>query len=843
MGSQCFLLIGPGSEYPVQNQRITAKKIELILISQLHYRSQISRTRLWVSWLVLCMSLAPTLAYSQADQASTVAGTVIMARGEVAAVDAGGTSRPLSRRDDIFVGETIYTNAGSSAQFRMVDGAQISLKESTEFAIVAYEYNESPADNRASLELITGGFRTITGNISRDNREAYEANAANFATIGIRGTDYEVIVTPAGEVLTGVFEGGITVSNNAGSIDLGIGAQFDFARLPDAASPPQGLTAQPTGLGNTVVIADDLDEEDDGAEQDSNNTETDNTSDDDGGGLDAEEINNLPAAAAGNSDNGQDGINIAPPNSQDFADTNSFVGSNTTEESGTELVEEELTEPRINPNEATINFDGNQSTGGGAPVNEEVSDPADDGDTGTDTGSGDSLTNNDGNSADSGTDTNTDTDDNDNSDSDASSADDDGSNAGGNGNGNSNAGGNGNSNAGGNDNGNSNAGGNGNSNAGGNDNGNSNAGGNGNGNAGGNDNSNAGGNDNGNSNAGGNDNGNSNAGGNDNGNGNAGGNDNGNSNAGGNDNGNSNAGGNDNGNSNAGGNDNGNSNAGGNDNGNSNAGGNDNGNSNAGGNDNGNSNAGGNDNGNSNAGGNDNGNSNAGGNDNGNGNAGGNGNSGGNSNAGGNSNSGGSGGLGGLVDTVTDTVTDTIGLETPASSLSEHDIQWGKWNQPLDNNWLVVQEISDKLTRIDTGEYFAEFVATDSDKLNGSHHYRTGIASSFIGHGQNGAISSLAAALEVDFNTGVISNGLLEIQADEQIWSVSFAGLVNQGLVQLDATGASLSNADGLLSEHIDSNLGGAFTGTNAEAFIGGFDLIDQLNPANQVNGLFTIER
>jgi hypothetical protein len=768
------------------------------------------------------MSLAPALAYSQTDQASTVAGTVIMARGEVAAVDAGGSSRPLSRRDDIFVGETIFTNAGSSAQFRMVDGAQISLKESTEFAIVAYQYNESPADDRASLELITGGFRTITGNISRDNREAYEANAANFATIGIRGTDYEVIVTPAGEVLTGVFEGGITVSNNAGSLDLGIGAQFDFARVPDAASPPQGLTAQPTGLGNTVVIADDLDEEDDDTGQDPDDTDndTDNATDDDSGDLDAEEINNLPAAAAGNSDNAQDGINIAPPNSQDFANSNNFVGSSTTEESGTELVEEEVTEPRINPNEATINFDGNQSTGGGAPVNEEVSDPADDGDTGTDTGSDDPVTDNDGSNTDSGIDTNTGTDDTDNSDndSDGGSADDDGSDAGGNGN--SNAGGNGNGNAGGN--GNGNAGGNGNNNAGGNGNGNGN--------------NNAGGNGNGNGNAGGNNgNGNGNAGGNDNDN--AGGNGNGNGNAGGNDNGNGNAGGNDNGNGNAGGNDNGNGNAGGNDNGNGNAGGNDNGNGNAGGNDNGNGNAGGNDNGNGNAGGN--GNGNAGGNDNGNGN----GNSGGNSNAGGNSNSGGSGGLGGLVDTVTDSVTDTIGLEAPASSLSEHDIQWGKWNQPLDSNWLVVQEISDQLTRIDTGEYFAEFVTTDSGKLNGSHSYRTGIASSFIGHGQNGAISSLAAALEVNFDTGQISNGLLEIQADEQIWSVSFAGLVNQGLVQLDATGASLSNADGLLSEQIDSQLGGAFTGTNGEAFIGGFDLIDQLNPANQVNGLFTIER
>jgi hypothetical protein len=46
-----------------------------------------------------------------------------------------------------------------------------------------------------------------------------------------------------------------------------------------------------------------------------------------------------------------------------------------------------------------------------------------------------------------------------------------------------------------------------------------------------------------------------------------------------------------------------------------------------------------------------------------------------------------------------------------------------------------------------------------------------------------------------------------------------------------------------VLSNSIDADLGGVFTGNNAEAFVGGFDLVDQVNSLNQVNGIYTIER
>jgi hypothetical protein len=46
-----------------------------------------------------------------------------------------------------------------------------------------------------------------------------------------------------------------------------------------------------------------------------------------------------------------------------------------------------------------------------------------------------------------------------------------------------------------------------------------------------------------------------------------------------------------------------------------------------------------------------------------------------------------------------------------------------------------------------------------------------------------------------------------------------------------------------MVSNSLDADLGGVFTGVAAEAFVGGFDLVDQVNALNHVNGIFSIER
>ncbi len=174
------------------------------------------RNRSWAAYLLSCVfAFSTPLSYAQqagADAAAEPAGHIVTVTGEVRAVNASGADRPLTRRAPVFEGDTVITAAAGSAQIRMIDGALIALKESTEFAFVAYQYEQNPGSDVSTLELFQGGFRTISGGIGQQNRAAYETRVTNFATIGIRGTDYEVVITPQGTLLTGVYDGGTTVA-------------------------------------------------------------------------------------------------------------------------------------------------------------------------------------------------------------------------------------------------------------------------------------------------------------------------------------------------------------------------------------------------------------------------------------------------------------------------------------------------------------------------------------------------------------------------------------------------------------------------------------------------------
>ena len=103
----------------------------------------------------------------------------------------------LKRRSLIFERDEIHVGRNGRAQFRMIDHALISLQENSVLQIKKYKFKKGDPANSALLELLTGGLRTITGAIGKGNKKAYELRTP-LATIGIRGTDYEVEIVSSG---------------------------------------------------------------------------------------------------------------------------------------------------------------------------------------------------------------------------------------------------------------------------------------------------------------------------------------------------------------------------------------------------------------------------------------------------------------------------------------------------------------------------------------------------------------------------------------------------------------------------------------------------------------------
>ena len=133
-------------------------------------------------------------------------GEVALVTGSVTAV-AGGQSRSLGKSDPIYEGQTITVGPNSYASLKFADGGRVLLRPDTEFAVESYRFSAraAPAPAAASaapaapqdvtgnafFRLVRGGFRAVTGLIGKGDQQAYRVTTP-AATIGIRGTDYEV---------------------------------------------------------------------------------------------------------------------------------------------------------------------------------------------------------------------------------------------------------------------------------------------------------------------------------------------------------------------------------------------------------------------------------------------------------------------------------------------------------------------------------------------------------------------------------------------------------------------------------------------------------------------------
>ncbi|MDZ7827315.1 MAG: FecR family protein [Gammaproteobacteria bacterium] len=135
--------------------------------------------------LLLCWAQA--LSAAQTDPA----GRVTIKLGTVEAIAADGTVRSLGRQDPVFEGDTLRTGSRGRAQIRFTDQGVLSLRPDTELAIDDYEFDRaSPSSGSQEMSLARGGFRTRTGSIAEDNRDAYRVRTP-LAVIGVRGTVWE----------------------------------------------------------------------------------------------------------------------------------------------------------------------------------------------------------------------------------------------------------------------------------------------------------------------------------------------------------------------------------------------------------------------------------------------------------------------------------------------------------------------------------------------------------------------------------------------------------------------------------------------------------------------------
>ncbi len=141
-------------------------------------------------------SLCTVLLWGAVSNAAVaqVAGEVEFSRGVGFAQTAGQNARIMGKGLPLKEGDRLTTTEGGTAIIRLQDGTRMTVRPNSEMLIQQYQFKDVAApDNSMVMQLLKGGFRAITGLISKSSPDAARV-VTKTATIGIRGTDFDARV-------------------------------------------------------------------------------------------------------------------------------------------------------------------------------------------------------------------------------------------------------------------------------------------------------------------------------------------------------------------------------------------------------------------------------------------------------------------------------------------------------------------------------------------------------------------------------------------------------------------------------------------------------------------------
>ncbi len=228
-----------------------------------------------------------TLLASAPALAAEPAGRVVLVTGQASASTVNSLEmRPLAKDDAVYSGEIVNSGPNSYVNLKFNDGGFTLLRPNSRFLIESYadvatpapteqptqprqSASEAPAvaettapaaarigdtpatsGGQAFFRLLKGGFRAVSGLIGKSNVDEYRISTP-VATIGIRGTDYYVVLcdpvcaadpgfdsmlppgtSPGGGVIVGVIRGNVFVRTEDGQ-QTELGVDQYLLTLPD----------------------------------------------------------------------------------------------------------------------------------------------------------------------------------------------------------------------------------------------------------------------------------------------------------------------------------------------------------------------------------------------------------------------------------------------------------------------------------------------------------------------------------------------------------------------------------------------------------------------------------
>jgi hypothetical protein len=209
-----------------------------------------SAAKIFVSALLVSTALPPA-----ADAKDEIGTTEQVSVGAYGTVPGEPTER-LYRNDPVHVDERIETGRMGGARFEFDDKTEMWIAEESEVVLDEFVYDPNTSTGTFVAELGTGLFRFVTGGVGS---EGFSVKTP-VATIGVRGTDFSVLVAASGAVTASCYSGGVCIKPLLGrEVCIEAGETATVATADGAvsvsdtplASPPAAVASSAAGFGAT----------------------------------------------------------------------------------------------------------------------------------------------------------------------------------------------------------------------------------------------------------------------------------------------------------------------------------------------------------------------------------------------------------------------------------------------------------------------------------------------------------------------------------------------------------------------------------------------------------------
>ncbi len=152
-------------------------------------------------WSVFAQTVTPAVAKPASAAASSPARTQVQRGGRVVAlsgdcelVKSGGERKPLKQGQQVMQGESVETKGDGEVLLRFADQSQLLVRSNAQVEFEVLRAYGALAQREKTIKLLRGGLRYITGALTRKQGVRFSTPTA---TIGIRGTDLEILVNEA----------------------------------------------------------------------------------------------------------------------------------------------------------------------------------------------------------------------------------------------------------------------------------------------------------------------------------------------------------------------------------------------------------------------------------------------------------------------------------------------------------------------------------------------------------------------------------------------------------------------------------------------------------------------